>query len=360
MDFNTSIILGALFFIILLYVTLRKDNSKSLSNKLDDSVELKTTNLIKKNYKINWVNNMIAYDGAELLKKDFQLNNSVNVPALFKEDGDVYIMIRSNTESSAKKLIDKIINENGGAEKFTKGSAPGWFYPHHCDEFTIGYLTQHKVIRLNKHKPQPSEPIAVKTSEVGETSELPSTVNEIIELVKSNPKIKIKIIADEYWDGYFQLSSDVESESIEHNDIYDPENGDIITVETDENGNQNVNYDKEMVGDINLKKQIYEGRYYIWAEGIIENKSFLKCLNEYINDEEVEADPNENDIYDFIQYCQDYGHIYQDAASINDYFNIKEFKEGSGRKIGLDEFSWNFESYVRSADVEFKILSNIN
>lgn len=137
---------------------LRENNSKSksennttLSNWLDGSVELKTTNLVKKTYKINWVNNMIPYDGAELLKKDFQLNNSVNVPALFKDDGDIYIMIRSNTEASAKKLIDKIINENGGTENFTKGSAAGWAYPHHSDRFTIGYLTQHKVVRLNKH-----------------------------------------------------------------------------------------------------------------------------------------------------------------------------------------------------------------
>ena len=343
---------------------LRENNSKSksennttLSNWLDGSVELKTTNLVKKTYKINWVNNMIPYDGAELLKKDFQLNNSVNVPALFKDDGDIYIMIRSNTEASAKKLIDKIINENGGTENFTKGSAAGWAYPHHSDRFTIGYLTQHKVVRLNKHKPQPSEPAKVEISEEGETSELTGSINEIIKLLKSNSKIKIKITADEYWDGYFQLSSDVESESIEHSDIYDPNNGEIITVKTDKKGNQNVKYDKEMVGNINIKKQVYEGRYYIWAEGIIENKSFLKCLNEYINDEEVEADPNENDIYDFIQYCQDYGHIYQDPESINDYFNIKEFKEGSGREIGLDEFSWNFESYVRSADVEIKILS---
>ena len=155
MDFNTSIILGVLFFIILLYVAFMRDNSKSettsIKNETKDSVELKTTNLVKKTYNINWVNNMVAYDGAELLKKDFQLNNSINVPALFKDNGEVYIMIRSNTEASAKKLIDKIINENGGTENFTKGSATDWAFPHHSDGFTIGYLTQHKVVRLNKH-----------------------------------------------------------------------------------------------------------------------------------------------------------------------------------------------------------------
>ena len=128
-----------------------KSETTNTKNETKDSVELKTTNLVKKTYNINWVNNMIAYDGAELLKKDFQLNNSINVPALFKDDGDVYIMIRSNTEASAKKLIDKIINENGGTDNFTKGSATGWAFPHHSDGFTIGYLTQHKVVRLNKH-----------------------------------------------------------------------------------------------------------------------------------------------------------------------------------------------------------------
>ena len=65
---------------------LRENNSKSksendttLSNWLDGSVELKTTNLVKKTYKINWVNNMIPYDGAELLKKDFQLNAELQI-----------------------------------------------------------------------------------------------------------------------------------------------------------------------------------------------------------------------------------------------------------------------------------------
>ena len=116
-----------------------------------NSLEFQTTKLIKKTHNVNWVNGLLPYDGAELLKKDFQLNNSLNVPALFKEDGDEYIMIKATTETVAKKLIDKIINANGGLDNFSKGSEPGWFYPHACEAFTVGYLIEHKVVRLNKN-----------------------------------------------------------------------------------------------------------------------------------------------------------------------------------------------------------------
>ena len=50
-----------------------------------------------------------------------------------------------------KKLIDKIINANGGLDNFSKGSEPGWFYPHACEAFTVGYLIEHKVVRLNRN-----------------------------------------------------------------------------------------------------------------------------------------------------------------------------------------------------------------
>ena len=116
-----------------------------------NSLEFQTTKLVKTTHNVNWVTGLIPYDGAELLKKDFQLNNSLNVPALFKEDGDEYIMIKATTETVAKKLIDKIINANGGLDNFSKGSEPGWFYPHACEEFTVGYLIEHKVVRLNKN-----------------------------------------------------------------------------------------------------------------------------------------------------------------------------------------------------------------
>ena len=310
-----------------------------------EDVNFKTTTLVTKTHNINWVDVMskdstgsvkssplVAYDGAELLLKDFQLKNSVNVPAWFEdEDGDVYLLFKSNTEADAKTLINRIINENGGMEKFTEVSPGGsWVYTFRADEFVIGYLAQHEVVRLNKIRPQPPE-IIKEESEEDNTTELPDTINEIIQLIKSNPQAKIKIESSEWIDGSFQLSDDVESDSIEISD--------------DEDG-----YD-----DFNVRKQKYSGRYYTWAQGIIENKSFLKCLNEFVKDEDI--DPDEADIYDFYQYCQDYEIYTQDPESIKDNFEVKEYSEGTGRVFGLNEFSWYSVDYTRDADVEIKLLT---
>ena len=98
------------------------------------------------------------------------------------------------------------------------------------------------------------------------------SINEIIEFIKSNPEIEIKIDGFQEMDGYFQLSSDVESESIKHTDLFDGYNGQILTVETDKEGNQTVEFDPEFkergishitgepIDDFfpNLKKPIYQ------------------------------------------------------------------------------------------------------
>ena len=322
------------------------ESTEELQEKViaTEDVNFETTTLVTKTHNINWVDVMskdltgsvkssplVAYDGAELLLKDFQLKNSVNVPAWFEdEDGDVYLLFKSNTEADAKTLINRIINENGGIEKFTEVS-PGasWVYTFRADEFVIGYLAQHEVVRLNKIRPQPPE-IIKEESEEDNTTELPDTINEIIQLIKSNPQAKIKIESSEWIDGSFQLSDDVESDSIEISD--------------DEDG-----YD-----DFNVRKNIYSGSYYTWAQGVIENMSFLKCLNEFIKDEDI--DPDEADIYDFYQYCQDYEIYTQDPESIKDNFEVKEYSEGTGRVFGLNEFSWYSVNYTRDADVEIKLL----
>ena len=303
------------------------------------------TTLVTKTHTINWVNvkskdstgsvkssPFVAYDGDELLSKDFQLKNSVNVPAWFEdEDGDVYLLIKSNTEADAKTLINRIINDNGGMDKFTEVfPGGGWLHTFRADEFVIGYMEQHEVVRLNKIRPQPPEVIKVE-SEEDNTIELPDTINEIIQLIESNPQVKIKIESSEWIDGSFQLSDDVESDSIEISD--------------DEDG-----YD-----DFNVRKQKYSGSYYTWAQGIIENDSFLKYLNEFIKDEDI--DPDEADIYDFCQYCQDYEVYTQDPESIKEHFAVKEYSDGAGRSFGLNELSWYSVDYTRDSEVEIKLLA---
>ena len=193
------------------------------------------------------------------------------------------------------------------------------------------------------------------------------SINEIIEFIKSNPEIEINYSVYHRMDGYFQLTSDVESESIKHSELGDDYNGEILTVETDKEGNQIVEFHPEFkergishitgepIDDFfpNLKKHIYQDYYNEWEEGIIENESFLEHLNEFI--EEDEENGNES-----LEY-------YLDAVKESEGTRIDEgawdwsdegIKGGVGRDVGVDEFSWFFSDYTKDGD--FDISGHLN
>ena len=65
-------------------------------------------------------------------------------------------------------------------------------------------------------------------------------LEDIINLLESNNFI-IKVYANEYWDGFFQLKSDVKSDDIKHQSISD-ENGDQI-IDIKEINGQPLHYD---------------------------------------------------------------------------------------------------------------------
>lgn len=77
MDLN--LIFGIVIALILLIYYANKSASKppnDLNTKVKDdikksSLEFQTTDLIAKTYNINWVNGIVPYDGAKLMKKDF-------------------------------------------------------------------------------------------------------------------------------------------------------------------------------------------------------------------------------------------------------------------------------------------------
>ena len=115
-----------------------------------DSLEFQKTDLTDVTYDLDWVKGFTIYDGSEILKKDYQFGKSLNVPAYFNEHGHEYILIKVTTETIAKNLVDKIIENNGGKLKFKAESAEGWFYPHRTDFFVVGFLIEHSVVRVNK------------------------------------------------------------------------------------------------------------------------------------------------------------------------------------------------------------------
>ena len=113
-----------------------------------------TTNHAKNKVKPNWIMGLnMVYDGKSIDndKKDF--SNFINVPLLFNDDDEDYILIRVQTFEIAKFLIDDIIEKNGGKKIFKKiieDKPESWEYLFEGQLFVIGYLNEGAFIRLNR------------------------------------------------------------------------------------------------------------------------------------------------------------------------------------------------------------------
>ena len=140
----------------------------------NDALDFQQTKLTDKTYNLNWVKGFKIFDGTDILKKDYQFGKSLNVPAYFNENNDEYILIKVTTETIAKKLIDKIMENNGGSEIFKADDVEGWFYPHRSKLFTVGYLIQHSVVRINKlYSPKSHK---LQTTDLVSELELPANI----------------------------------------------------------------------------------------------------------------------------------------------------------------------------------------
>lgn len=168
------------------------------------------------------------------------------------------------------------------------------------------------------------------------------SIKDIIDFLKSNKDINIRVDAHENWDGYCQLSNDKQSETIKHHNLY-KDGGDVIVSFTEKLGKQEVygNYSE----GYDLKKQAYEEDICIWAEGFANKEFIINELNQFI--EEAEGNTSET-IYEFYDFLD----IPQESWQVMELFEVTDVKSGSGREEGVDEFSWHAESYVRSAGVD--------
>ena len=165
---------------------------------------------------------------------------------------------------------------------------------------------------------------------------------EILDFLKSDKDIKIKVLAYEYWDGFFQLSNEKKKDNIKHQSINDDCGDEIISI-TEKDGKQIVSGDG--ADGYDLKKQTYEDELCIWEEGFCSKDFIISKLNEFIEEDKDNASES-------IEYLFDYLDMPQDAWEVIELFDAKDGKSGEGREQGLHEFSWHATSYVRSSGVE--------
>ena len=114
--------------------------------------DLRETEITNKTHNVSWIKGLKIFDGADIITFDNTLQKAQNVPLLFQDQEDDYILIPCiQTLTIAKAIINKIINENGGEDNFSTREAGDWEYLHVCNEFTIGYLTKYTLVRINRH-----------------------------------------------------------------------------------------------------------------------------------------------------------------------------------------------------------------
>ena len=342
------VILGILFLFLLYW----------LGTKERKNYYLQSFDNLKK-VKIEWVNGIEnIYEGNDALKR-FNLSKDLKNIALFFREADAppdfwdfnsnftndefeYILIHIPTSNIANVVINNIIKLNGGLGNFKEVTGQGeWKSLYNGDQFTVGYLPGQQAVRLNKHYHQ--EPEIINSDNNQGDKYFFGNVNEIINIIKSNPNVKIIIEANEYWDGVYQLKEDKESDSIEHFSITDYNEELAVSVK---NGEVTVGENYE---GYNLKKKAYINTYYTWAKALIDNEDLLDNLNDFLEDENYDENSDLQEFFQFMEVSQ----TPDDAVSC---FACTNFEGGIGREIGVDDICWTAEVYVRQADVELYSL----
>lgn len=122
-----------------------------------DAMSLKETNLspkisLPKECEIVGVKHI--YDGNKTVKKSKNIiEDLTNVPLLFKDEQyDTYFILIANASlNPSKQIIDSIVKQNGGKDNFNFSAKidSSWEHIYEGTNFVIGYLNQHKTIRIN-------------------------------------------------------------------------------------------------------------------------------------------------------------------------------------------------------------------
>jgi len=131
-------------------------------------------------------------------------------------------------------------------------------------------------------------------------------VKEIIDLIKSNPNLKIIIEVSTMWQGSYKI---------------------------DEGKTQ-------------------QGFYHLWANATVKNDNLLNELNEFLEDDDFDQN---NDVHEFL--CE-YWDLSQIPSAAIASFEHTNFVEGKGTSVGTDDISWSSEDYVRESEYNLYALKN--
>jgi len=161
-------------------------------------------------------------------------------------------------------------------------------------------------------------------------------VKALISYIEANKKIIIKVVVYENWGGWYQLKNSKLPQSKIDKDIYDS-NGDLALSLKIENGEQIVEFGEGYDVNYDFKKNLIEGKFYIWGIGVIIKEKILSMLYEYT--EEKDEDTLE-DFFNYYVFCNE-------VEEALESFNITEFEIGKGAgyvssyaDIGVDDISW--------------------
>ena len=130
-------------------------------------------------------------------------------------------------------------------------------------------------------------------------------VKEIIDLIKSNPNLKIIIEVSTMWQGSYKI---------------------------DEGKTQ-------------------QGFYHLWANATVKNDNLLNELNEFLEDDDFDQN---NDVHEFFEYWD----LSQIPSAAIASFEHTNFVEGKGTSVGTDDISWSSEDYVRESEYNLYALKN--
>lgn len=175
-----------------------------------DATKFKSTDKSDIN-KVYWVKGLDKiYNGKKALKNTSNIiEDYYNVPLYFDEEkeSNEFILIPNQNLVPSKILIDKIIENNGGKDKFkfVGDVEDDWKYAHEGEDFLIGYLSKSYCIRLNKlEKPKFSNDIEefeynLLKLKLPENTDPASWVN-ILNKRAEGRKLFIETLKQTYWE----------------------------------------------------------------------------------------------------------------------------------------------------------------
>jgi antitoxin component YwqK of YwqJK toxin-antitoxin module len=192
-------------------------------------------------------------------------------------------------------------------------------------------------------------------------------LQELIDLLRNNPELKIEAMIHEEQRGAFQVYDEkeyengsspytlIDSSNEIYNDISD-DDGDIITIEYNEVGDElielntdhyNYEYNKE---DIDLAKKVYGSDFEEWIKFEIDINWLIEEIEEYYEKE----DRLEKSIEDFRDEAwSDYT---PPEAIVEHTLSGSEIDSGIGTTTGKNDISWSCTNEFRCSYIDLKLI----